>query len=766
MNTRVLALAVVFILLGSSLSPSNAAEYQPQSSTAKQTNPISGKKKSSARPKAKKKKKRRKISRRVRRVTRAFVASSDLKPMARQLLQDRTPAAYAGVQAYARRHAGTDEAALAWLAIGYARLLERDYAKAVPALKRAQPRAGELADYVDYFLAMAYGAQGDSAGVVKALGKFESNYPDSLFAVDAAVIYANALVAQNQPQPAIAVLQAHRQPVRSDVELALGRAYIAAGQTAPGAEILHRLYYAMPLAPEADAANSDLSRLPPASVPTPTFDERKMRANSLLTARHYDDAMREYQALLPAAPADQRPAIQLDLGIALHHDGKDKDAKNLLQSIPAANTEVNAERVFELMEIARADSDQDQIEKLAAELRQEAPNSVWFDRGLLLAGNACLLKRDYDKAIDFYRELDQRFPDSPRAHYAHWKATWLSLRQNRSDEARKQMEEQIARYPGSPEVPAALYWRARVAEQDHDLGKARAYYQKLTDRFSSYYYAGLARQRMQEMGASGDPAPDPLLERIPPATLPPSLGEDDEPPDDVRIEKALLLQNGGFVTFAVRELQAAAAPLGPATWATNKIVDLYQDAGQYNLAIEMVKHIAPDYFSYDLSAMPRSYWQALFPRPYWTELKKDALQNRLDPFLVAALIRQESEFNPGAVSHANAWGLMQLLPQVGRTLARQQRVRRFSTSLLLVPNMNLRLGTRYFRELLDKYNGNVEYALAAYNAGSDRVQDWVSNGNFKDSPEFVESIPFTETREYVQAIVRNAAVYRQLYGMP
>jgi soluble lytic murein transglycosylase len=86
--------------------------------------------------------------------------------------------------------------------------------------------------------------------------------------------------------------------------------------------------------------------------------------------------------------------------------------------------------------------------------------------------------------------------------------------------------------------------------------------------------------------------------------------------------------------------------------------------------------------------------------------------------------------------------------------------------MLLVPNINLQLGTRYFRELLDHYNGNLEYALAAYNAGSDRVQDWVSNGNFKDPPEFVESIPFTETREYVQAIVRNAVVYRQLYGTP
>lgn len=759
-------LAVALALSCGSVSGALAvAPRQEQAAASRQTTKKSAKEKAAARRQAKKRK-RRKISRRVRRITRAFVASSDLKPMARQLFQDRSRAAYAGVEAYARRHAGTDQAALAWLAVGYARIVDRDYGKAVLALKRAQPRAGELADYADYFLAMAYGAQGDSSGVVKTLGKFETNYPDSLFVVDAAVIYANALIAQKRPQDAIVALQPHRQPVRSDVELALGRAYIATGQTAQGADILHRLYYAMPLAAEADATNSDLQKLPASSVPTPTFDERKMRANTLLTARHYDDAVREYQALLPAAPEKERPAIQLDLGIALHHQGKDNDAKKLLESIAGADTEVNAERMYELMEIARGADDQDQILKLVAEQRQETPNSPWFDRGLLLAGNACLLKRDYDKAIDFYRELDQRFPDSPRAHYAHWKAAWLNLRQNRADEAKKEIEEQISRYPGSPEVPAALYWRARIAEQEHDVGKAHAYYQKLADRFSGYYYAGLARQQLKQMGEVADPAPDPLLEKIPPASLPPALGEQQDPPDDVRIEKALLLQNGGFVSFAVRELQAAAAPQGPATWATDKIVSLYQDAGQYNVAIEMVKRIAPDYFSYDLTAMPRSYWQALFPRPYWTELKADALRNRLDPFLIAALIRQESEFNPGAVSHANAWGLMQLLPHVGRTLARQQRVRRFSTPLLLVPNINLRLGTRYFRELLDRYNGNVEYALAAYNAGTDRVQDWVSNGNFKDSPEFVESIPFTETREYVQAILRNANVYRQLYGTP
>jgi soluble lytic murein transglycosylase len=156
----------------------------------------------------------------------------------------------------------------------------------------------------------------------------------------------------------------------------------------------------------------------------------------------------------------------------------------------------------------------------------------------------------------------------------------------------------------------------------------------------------------------------------------------------------------------------------------------------------------------------------LFPRPYWTDLKKFSAANSLDPFLVASLIRQESEFNPGAVSRADALGLMQLLPGTGKKVARELRVRRFSSDQLLTPNLNLQLGTRYFRTMVNQFGGRVEYALAAYNAGADRVQNWLAQGNFRDPEEFVESIPFTETREYVQAIMRNTAIYKRLYGTP
>jgi len=173
----------------------------------------------------------------------------------------------------------------------------------------------------------------------------------------------------------------------------------------------------------------------------------------------------------------------------------------------------------------------------------------------------------------------------------------------------------------------------------------------------------------------------------------------------------------------------------------------------------------PNYFAVDLPSLPRSYWEALFPKPFWPDLRRFSSATGLDPYLVASLIRQESEFNPNAVSRKNAVGLMQLLPSAGKMVAKQAKVRHFSATMLFTPAVNLQLGTVYFRNTVDKF-GAFEYALAAYNAGDDRVKDWLGKAKYRDPQEFVESIPFTETREYVQAILRNANVYRQLYGAP
>jgi soluble lytic murein transglycosylase len=693
-------------------------------------------------------------------VHRAFIASASLRPMAQQLLQDRTPAAYAGVEAYARRHAQEDAGALAWLVVGYAHIVDHDYAKAIDPLNRARASAGELGEYVTYYLGTAYLQSGRTAEAAAMLNAFAEKYPDSLLIRDVHVAYANTLISEGRVQDAASLLENDRLPARSDIELALGRAYEAAGNTEKALPALRNVYYNMPTSAEADQAGAELKKL---GFTGATSTERKTRADLLAKARRYSDAADEYKELLNQVGGPERTDVQLALATALERSAQGKEAKQVVNSMSETAGDANAQRLWVLGEIARAADDDEEFIRILGQLREAAPTSSWLEQSLLSEGNLYLLHRDYDKAIDAYRELQQRFPTGSRGSYAHWKVAWLTLRKGNNNEAAQQFEEQIALYPAGPEIPAALYWRARLAEEENDLAKARSFYQKLSGRFRNYYYAELARERLKTLKASDDPQNYAILDHIP--ALPVSKIEDDElPGDNLRVQKAQLLANGALIDAAARELQAAAAE-EKGSWGVAETARIFQDSGHYDRAIEIVKHTVPNYFAMEIPQLPRSYWEALFPKPYWTDLKRFSSQNSLDPYLVASLIRQESEFNPSALSNKNAAGLMQLLPSTGKKVAKQVKLRRFNTGQLLTPTINLQLGTRYFRSLVDKF-GSFEYALAAYNAGTDRVQDWLSQGKYRDPQEFVESIPFTETREYVQAILRNSNVYRQLYGTP
>jgi soluble lytic murein transglycosylase len=695
----------------------------------------------------------------------AFVASTTLKPMAQQLLQNRTPQAYAGVESFARKHSAEDAGALAWLAVGYARFLDRDFAKAVDPLSRAKPHGGDIGDYVAYYLAASYQQSGRLPEAVAALSTFDQTFPQSLLVRDAHVLYANALLADNRAKDAITLLEQDRDPIRADLELALGRAYATAGDAPKAVGVLRHLYFTLPLSFEASAAQADLQRLSamPGIAP-PTFAERRSRAEVLARAKRYQEAVDAYRDLLRDASSADQPGIQLALAESLQRSGQKREAKQLLDSVQITSPEIAAQRLYDLGEMQRASDDDDGFLHTVDQIRQTAPTSSWLEQALLYAGNIYLLRHDYDKAIDAYRELHTRFPQGARAPYANWKAAWLGLRQGRASDAKNGFEQQIALYPNSNEVPAALYWRGRLAEEDNDPAMAAAFYQKIDDRFRNYYYGPIARERAGKLAVTGDPPHYAVLDHVPPLSGMANVKDDPSPKDNLRVEKARLLENGGLLDFAVRELKAAAEE-EKGSWAPAEIARMYQDAGRYDIAVETMKRAIPSYFAVDLTALPRSYWEELFPKPYWTDLKRFSSANGLDPYMVASLIRQESEFNPNAVSNKSALGLMQLLPRVGKGVAKQEKLKHFSPQQLFTPAINLQLGTRYFRSMVDQFGG-FEYALAAYNAGDDRVRDWQAIGKYRDIQEFVESIPFTETREYVQAIMRNANVYRQLYGTP
>ena len=227
-----------------------------------------------------------------------------------------------------------------------------------------------------------------------------------------------------------------------------------------------------------------------------------------------------------------------------------------------------------------------------------------------------------------------------------------------------------------------------------------------------------------------------------------------------RIERSRMLRAGGLNDLAVAELRFGIRTDGqPALLA----MELADSADAPHQALRIMKSSSPDYLNLPVPAAPRKFWELLFPLPYRTDLVRDAKDRDLDPYLLAGLIRQESEFNPQAVSRAKAYGLTQIRPATGRQFARKAGVPKFTTRVLSQPGANLKIGTSILRSMLDQQGGKLEQTLAAYNAGPERVVQWMSWNTYREPAEFVESIPFTETRDYVQAVLRNAEMYRRLY---
>jgi soluble lytic murein transglycosylase len=684
--------------------------------------------------------------------------------MAHQLIQFRTPAAYAGVQNYASLHAGTNAGALAWFAIGYAHYLDGQYPEAISAMQKAAPKMGELGDYTAFFIGNSYVLTNQPEASFTYLRDFAARYPDSIYAHDAVIAHAKALLADNRPAEAVRLLQSAGGS-GVEAEFYLAKAYEASGQSRQAAELFRHIYYDYATNYLADQASAELKKIPETEfLPQPTFADHQKRAAQLYKGRHYNEAVSEYKAMVDTAPAGMRSDVLIKYANALIKTGQNREAASVLDRIPDDGSDASAEKWYQRLELARSAQDNARMQEILTYMRSNTPHSVWLESALMSTGNMYLLRKDYDRAIDYYRELQERFPQSEKASYAHWKYAWLTYRQGRNDEAKKAFARQVELYPASAEVPNAMYWRARLAEDDRDTALARAYYSKLSERYKNYYYGVLARKRLAMMPSTA-PANVAALQQISAAKKYDGESLRTTPPaDDLHYSRAKLLENAGALDLAVRELQNGTND-GP-SWEMVEVARMYTAAGEYFRALQALKKCVSGYFAMEIKQLPAEYWQGLFPRPYWDSLRRYADDNGLDPYLVSALIRQESEFNPSAVSRSNALGLMQLLPSTGKGEAKQLGLKGYKQDSLFDPEVNIELGTRYFRKMVDHFNGQIEYALAAYNAGDNRVEEWRSSGTYRDIAEFVESIPFTETREYVQAIVRNAEVYKRVYGTP
>jgi soluble lytic murein transglycosylase len=203
-------------------------------------------------------------------------------------------------------------------------------------------------------------------------------------------------------------------------------------------------------------------------------------------------------------------------------------------------------------------------------------------------------------------------------------------------------------------------------------------------------------------------------------------------------------------------------PESPRVQATLAWIDWR--AERFRPAITAMKRAYPEWVGEAGDRLPPEVWRILFPLRYDAELREAAQEEGLDPALVAALILQESSFDAGALSRAGARGLMQVMPATGRRIARSKG-QRYRRAALHDPGTSIDFGTHYLRQMSERYSGAVEKVLAAYNAGPHRVDSWTALRGELPPEEFIEGIPFSETRTYVMIVLGNREQYRRLYGL-
>lgn len=659
--------------------------------------------------------------------------------------------------------------------LGMRAFARNDYAGALAQFQLAAPKSEEnafadLGDYVAYYSAAARAELKDYSGAARELQIFDKPAPLlSPLASKAALLAASAFVDDKSPSDAIRILRENYKLLpQPEGDFALASAYQAQGELSQAAILYQRVYYEYPNKPaaaDASAALEGLRRSMLKSFPPPMPEQMLARGEKWVAAREYGKARHEFESLAPALGGVERDRARVRIGAADYFSGNIRGAYVYLDRLRVPRSEADAERLYYLAECARKMNDERAMLEAVKRLETHYAESAWRLKALVSVGNRYLLLHRVERYEPLYRAAYETFPADATTAYCHWKVAWNAYLSRRQDAA-ELLERQVALYSFDEKAAAALYFYGRLAESQGDPAAARACYAKLAGIFPHFYYGVLASWRMTaaKPPAAAVPESAAWLAKVefPARAAANEFGSlDPNPATKLRIQRARLLASEGFEELAEAELRFGAKNDGqPRILA----MELARTAAAPHRGLRFMKTLVPDYLAIPFESAPVSFWKALFPMPFQADLVRAARQRNLDPNILAALIRQESEFNPGAVSPANAYGLTQLLPATGRDMARRTGVRNYSAGSLLEPATNLSLGAAYLRAMLDQWNGRWEPTLASYNAGKGRVDDWLSWGNYREAAEFVESIPFTETREYVQAVLRNAELYRRIYG--
>lgn len=525
-------------------------------------------------------------------------------------------------------------------------------------------------------------------------------------------------------------------------------------------EAYRRLYYDYPLSALSGDASSGIDRLQ--TVPLDDAIPRNLaRAERLFSARRWTEARAAFEGLARTVQGDHdKDLVALRLGECDYRLDRYRAARDGVKAFTSHPT-LGAEARFFYLSATKALGDRTSYVSLSRELVADYPESEWSAEALNNLAQFFLTTDDDEGADLVFREILVKFPQHRYAERAAWKAGWTDYRARRFAQAASIFESASATFPRADTRPAWLYWSARARDQFGDTSTANLRYRLLVTDYGNSYYGRLGSTiltaRRQPLTLDGQ-------------VVPAAITTVKAPPTDALLREFTALQ---LYDEALREVQYAQLVFGdsPQLQATSAWIRNQQGLGlkaqerfgALRGAINTMRRAYPQFLTAGGEDIPPDVLRIIFPLDYWPLIDKYSRQLGIDPYLLAALMAQESTFTADIRSSANARGLMQLMPSTARRYATKLGIKPFTTALLAQPDVNVRIGAQYFKELMDRFGG-AHFALASYNAGENRVARWIDQTPGLPTDEFIDNIPFPETQNYVKRILGTADDYRHLYG--
>ena len=516
------------------------------------------------------------------------------------------------------------------------------------------------------------------------------------------------------------------------------------GDTSGGALIYRNIWLNNPSSPPARKSQERLKQLEKSNVRPAdyTVDELLRRASTLFTQNDFSSSLKTLQSIpLPGQPAAVISRVDLRTGMAQYRLRDWKLAeKSLLKAVGSPVQSISSEARFWLARALERQDRHEQASALYLELAGEGKKQDFSDEALMEVAGLRRGVGSYAEAAKLFERLVTVHTDSRFVARAGWEAAWCRYLAGEfaaaAESFRKMLSDTTLR-------EKSLYWLARSLERSGNV-ESSAIFRMLLDEYPAGFYASWHRNQKGLADAR-----EPLGQRAALAELPQLAG----------FEKPRLLASLGMIDEARNEMSAARKKAGENKSLFPGLARIYLDMGDSPSAIALFLANRP--VKWDTKNLP--LWTAGYPLAYSAPVREYTKVNAISEGLVYALMRAESSFNPVVKSPAGAIGLMQLMPATAKATAREKGT--FDPLQLTLPGYNIKLGTRHFRDLMKSYDGDVVYSIAAYNAGSTAVGRWRKNLKGLEKDEFIESIPYQETRDYVKKVYASAATYRQLYGL-